>query len=130
MRTAWSCAILGTFAAFWIGRFRFELGLGEILLCLVAANIAGLCALLVTLKGERTPWIRRHVFTRQAKTWLFFLTVFFGVLLGVAYPMRRDLTTFAWMVGPAIFSTGFCVAAFGPIQDGIVARIQRRSRAP
>lgn len=123
--SAWINGILGTLSAFLIGHFWAGLTPAEVALCLVASNIAGMTALLSTLKAEQTPWIRKIVLTRSIKTWLFFLSLYFGILLAIGHPLR-ELRVFAWMFVPVVLSTGFTILAFGPFQDWRIARAQRR----
>jgi hypothetical protein len=125
--TAWISGFVGGIAAAWIGSRWLGLSAGQIARCLVATNLAGLLALLVTLKGERTSWVRRHLMTRQRWTWAVFLVVYFGTLIGVGAPLREG-RVFLWLVLPLVLNAGFAIVAFGPLQDRIVAQRQRQAR--
>lgn len=92
-----------------------------------ASNIAGMTALLTTLKLERTHWIRTRVLRGSIPTWIVFLSLYFGILVGFC-PILRNWDSFILMIVPLIMTTGFTILAFGPIQDRRVARDQRRQR--
>jgi hypothetical protein len=122
--------VLGVVLAFIVGRAVLELEYLSIVQAILASCLAGMAALLVTLRAERTPWIRRHALNRQSRTWAVFLLIYFGGMVGVAPHLNplHSPRVFLWMVLPLILCTGFTIIAFGPLQDRIVARIQRRAR--
>ena len=91
------------------------------------SNAAGLFALLVTLKGERTSWARRVFFGKSRKTWPVFLCLYLAPMLALI-PVLRTGMGFLWLFVPLVLSTGYCIIVFGPIQDYLVARAQRRER--
>lgn len=126
--SAWINGFIGVFATFMIGTYRLEMTASEIVQCIVASLISGLIAPILILKAEKTPWIRKYVLTRSLKTWAFFVGIYFGVLLALA-PSLREVECLTWLAMPLIMSTGFSILVFGPIQDRLVARAQRRSRA-
>lgn len=94
----------------------------------VAASFGvGLVSLLATLWAERVPFIKRFFLHRSLLTWALLSTLYFGGLLALA-PALRDGRAFAWLVVPMLMCTGWTILAFGPIQDRLVARAQRRQR--
>ena len=125
--SAWINGFVGLLATLWVGTQYVGLSWQDSLLCVVSANVAGMIAVLTILKGERTPWLKRHVLTRSRRTWPLFATLYAGLLVLGAPPLR-DLRNFAWLALPTLISTGFTIVAFGPIQDRIVAKIQRQAR--
>ncbi len=102
---------------------------GQVFHCWGATFIAGLISLLATTKAERIPWVRKQVLYRSRHTWAFFVSLFWGLSLLLAPPLR-SMKVLAWMAFPIMFSQFLMSLVFGPIQDRIVARIQRRSRLP
>ena len=94
----------------------------------VASNIGAWCCLPTTLVLERVRWFKRLVIPGWARTWLFFVAVYFGVLLGLV-PEMRDLRAFKWMSLPLIYTSGFTIIVYGPVHDFFVRRSQRRGRA-
>ena len=124
---AWINGFLGVALTSYVGTQVLGLHWEAPLRCILATNIAGLAALLITLRAEKTPWMRSRVIYRPLWTWVLFLSVYFGTLLGFAPEMRVG-RQFAWLILPVILSTGFAILVFGPIQDRLVARAQRRAR--
>jgi hypothetical protein len=122
---AWVNGFLGAASAWLVGTRVLGLEDVEALRCVGASNAAGMAALLVTMQAERTVWVRRRLLTRGLYTWVLFLSTYFGMLLALA-PALRSGRTFLILIFPVILSTGFTILAFGPIQDRIVARQQRR----
>lgn len=127
MITALANGIIGVLLSFYIGYTYLDLNLADISACLLAANIAALGSLLVTLKAEKYAWIRKHLLTRAAKAWAFLLVLFFGVLLGLT-PVLRETRTLLYLFVPLTLSTGFAILFFGPLQDYFVRRAQKKAK--
>jgi hypothetical protein len=125
---AWLNGILGLLLALALGIGILEMSWFEILRCILSANLAAAGALMLILKLEATPWVRKKVLTRSLKTWVVFTGVFLGILLALS-PALREPRAFGWLILPLILSTGFWILLFGPIQDRLVARRQSRERA-
>ena len=123
---AWINGIIGILTSFWVGNRILSLDTSEILRCIGASLIAGMLALVVTLKAEHVSWVRRVLLNRSLKTWVLFLSIYFGGLLILA-PALRDPRVMGWMIAPLVLSTGFTILGFGPLQDRWVAQAQRRS---
>lgn len=123
---AWINGIVGVLASFGIGIAVLGLEGLEVFRCIGASLVAGMLALVLTLKAERIPWIRAHVLNRSLKTWVVFLGLYFGGMLALA-PALRDARVLGWLLLPLILCTGFTILAFGPMQDRWVARNQRRT---
>lgn len=120
-------AFLGVILSWYLGTTQLGLSTFTILLGILVSNGAGMTALLSTLKLERTAWVRTNILRGPIQTWTYFLTVYFGLLIGL-FPPLQESQGFALLVLPLIFTTGFTILAFGPLQDGIIAREQRRFR--
>jgi hypothetical protein len=118
--------ILGTTLSFAIGMRVVHLTAPQIILSVVASQVGGLIGLLVTLRAEKNPTIRKHILNRSLKTWTLLFAVYSGFLLLIS-PALRDLRAFAWMVVPLMISNGLCIIAFGPIQDRLVRDEQKRA---
>jgi hypothetical protein len=126
MICAFTNGMVGVISSLVVGIFVLQLPLSEILVCLVASNISGFLTVLTTLQAERTPWIRKNCLNRSLKTWTFFLSLYFGILLSLA-PVLRNATSFLYLILPLILSTGFSIIAFGPVQDFLVRRQQQKN---
>ena len=125
---AWINGTLGVLASFWIGTSILGLDGMEVLRCIGASLFSGMLALVLTLKAEKTPWVRTRLLNRSLKTWVVFLSIYVAGLLLLAPPLR-DPRVLRWMVFPLILATGFTILAFGPLQDRWVAQAQRKSRS-
>jgi hypothetical protein len=126
--TAWINGFLGLFSSLLIGTQVLGLTPLEVMGSFVASVAAGWVAVFFTLKGERTPWLRKYVMSNSKRTWVVFLSLYFCSVVLLAPPIR-DLRVFSWMIIPLILCTGFTIVTFGPLQDRWVARAQRKSRA-
>ncbi len=124
---AWINGLLGIALAFFIGLNKIELNAYDVVLSIGASWVSGMIALLLVLKGERTPWIKRHVLTRSLRTWPIFLLLYYGGIWLLAPPLR-SMDRLIWMAVPLALCNGFVILAFGPLQDRIIAQVQRRSR--
>jgi hypothetical protein len=125
---AFGVGLTGAILSALIGHAVFGLGLLDVVISVVAANIGVLGSLLITLKCERTPWLRRHVLMAPAQTWALFLFCYSCISLGIAPPLRQ-LKVFAFMALPLLLTGGFAAIVFGPIQDFVVANIQKKARS-
>ena len=124
---AWVNGALGVLSSVWLGTGVLHFDLKTVLLCVGASVISGLAAVFSVTTGERTPWIRKHILNRSRRTWPTFLVIYFGGVLLLS-PALRDSRAFLILVGPLVLCTGFTILIYGPIQDRIVARIQKNSR--
>lgn len=127
MRTAFLNGMIGSFLVWLLGTSFFNLSFTDVLQCVGASVVAGLACTLITTRAEQRPWIRKNVLTRQRRTWYLFLTVYFSVLLWGAPPVRA-VAPFATLVVPLVLCTGFTIMIYGPIQDKLMRRAQRRAR--
>jgi len=117
--------IVGLSLSILVGTQALNLTLVDSLRCVLSSNIAGLFALLTTLQAERflKPWLNRSL-----KTWALLLILYLGGLIATA-PVLRDSKTLVYLLFPLILSTGFSILVFGPIQDRLVRRQQRKAHA-
>ncbi len=120
-------ACLGVVLSWYLGTTVLGWSDVSVFLGIVASNFAGMVALLSTLNLEKTRWIRTHVLRGSLQTWGLFLTLYFGLLLGLT-PGLREMHPFLVEIFPLIMTTGFTILIFGPIQDRLVAADQRRQR--
>jgi hypothetical protein len=118
---------IGVFATLALGSFVLNIDLPSLFQILLVSQVAAVVGLLLTLQAEGVPWIRRYVLRRSLMTWSFFLAIYFGILLG-ANPVLRDGRILAWLILPIILNQGWSILIFGPIQDQIVRRNQRRAK--
>jgi putative effector of murein hydrolase LrgA (UPF0299 family) len=120
-------ALAGVTLTIWIGA-----GLGmsghEIALCLLSANVCAMGALILTLRAERVGWVRRKVLKDSPRTYGLLVSAWFAGMLVLARPWWTAQNFFPLFL-PLVFSTGVAVLVFGPIQDRMVAHLQRRARA-
>ncbi len=119
------CGIIGSALTYWLGIGLSLTGL-EVLVCLGAAQLACVISGILTLQAERRPWLKARLLRGGLRTWTCLAALFFGILVLLAEPLRREgiLIRLAF---PLILATGFALrCAFGPLQDWIVRRQQRR----
>ena len=94
----------------------------------VAANFVGIVTLLFVQTLERQSRLKSGVLKGPLRTWIVSAFVFFG-LLALLVPDLRDAGRVLRLGIPLIFAAGLVTPwVFGPIQDRIVARIQRKAR--
>ena len=126
--TAILCGIIGSVLTFWIGA-GLGLSVPEMLLCLAATSVACVVSGILTLQAERLPWLKARVLRGGFRTWTLLAVLYFGTLAAVAEPLRRGEILIR-LAFPLILATGFAIQwAFGPLQDRIVRRQQRRLEA-
>jgi putative effector of murein hydrolase LrgA (UPF0299 family) len=128
MKAAILNGILGSFLSIIAGFEILMLGWDDLCLCLIASNLAGLIALLSTLQIEKLSWFKKIKLQSTFKTWSLLIFIFSSLVLVLAPPLRQ-LENFAILILPLVLSTGFSLLAFGPIQDSLVRRQQRKERA-
>jgi len=119
---------IGLVSGLLIGTLLLGLEPIDILICLLVSDLAALVALLSTLCAERSVILKKFWFRRSYQTWSILLILYFGILLA-ACPVLRNWKNFFGMLAPMIFATGFSIIVFGPIQDRIVGRIQKKAEA-
>ena len=125
-----TCALInglvGLALSLLIGMGVLEFPFGEVIFIVLISNIAGLVSLLVTLRAEKSPWLKETWLNHFLKTWLFLAIQYFGILLGFCSSLRSP-GSMLLLVFPLILSTGFGIIIFGPIQDIIVKRSQKKA---
>ena len=120
--------IIGLALCLGLGMEFFGLTSGDALFCVLVSNIAAFISVLITLKAEKTPWLSKRVLNHTLKTWALLVCCYLSILLGAA-PVLREPRILAYLFIPLVLSTGFAIIVFGPIQDQLVSRSQRKSRA-
>lgn len=96
---------------------------------LLAASVAGFASVVTITNIQWVPFIKRVFLTNISKTWVVFVLLFATVTVLLS-PSGLGWRDYAWMTIPLIFSTGYVIILFGPIQDRIVRRRQRKERKP
>lgn len=125
---AWITGGLGTVLVVGLASLRFQIPIATSLVWVGISNLVALVAVLWTLRLEKIGWLKRTLLFGSLKTWAFFVTVYFGFLLGLIPPLR-EWNLLLWMVMPLVMSTGLMLnPLFGPIQDALVRRSQREAR--
>ncbi len=124
---AWVNGFLGILVSYIVGTQVLSLSAMDVGIALFASNLGGLIALLVILQLEWQPWIKRNVLTRSRRTWPVFLAIYYSVILAIV-PALRDVRTLLIMALPLALGNGFAIRLFGPIQDQLYRRSQRRAR--
>ena len=121
----WFFGVLGVISTYWVGTRYFGFSQQDVILCIVGAMIAGFLSLLSTLALERQAVLKKHVMNRTLKTWVV-LAILYSSLLVVIAPALREPRTFVLMFIPVVMCTGLMIPVFGPVQDRVYRRIQRR----
>ncbi len=120
-------AIVGMSMSFFVGLQIFDMAFADILLSVLISNGSALVAMLLTLKIERTAWMARFKLKGFFGSWSILAGVYFGLLLSLCPPLR-EVGRLVYFLLPLLFSTGFSIIFFGPIQDWLVSRDQKRAR--
>jgi hypothetical protein len=128
MKAAIFNSLLGSFLSLLSGLQILNLKWDEVLLCVLCSNLAALVALLGTLQIEKTKWFKKPRIHNTLKAWLILGAIYLGILVSLSAPLQT-FQNFAVLILPLILSTGFSIIVFGPIQDQLVRRQQRRQRA-
>jgi hypothetical protein len=118
--------LLGFALTYAIGTHFLDLSSGEVLLSFLASNVSGFISVLLTLQAERTPWIRKRWLNRSLKTWALIISLYLSIMVALS-PALRDFHTLVYLFIPLLLSTGFAILAFGPVQDFLVRKQQRKS---
>lgn len=119
--------LLGIGTSLAIGIHYLGMSIEDILLCILVSNFAALVSLLATLKAEKNPWLVKVWLNRTLKTWFFLAVIYFGIQFTLCPPLRSS-DPFLYLTFPLMFSTGFAMVIFGPIQDEFIKRQQKRAR--
>ena len=127
MVSALFCGTLGWVSGLWIGTHELGLTVLDALQMLTAASVAGFISVVTLTNIQWVPVIKRLFLTNISKTWVVFLSLFSGITYALS-PRGLGLREFGWMALPLMLSTGFIIILFGPIQDRIVRRRQRKER--
>ena len=117
---------VGLAALLGIGVRILDLSISDLLLAAVISNLGAFLSLIATLMAEKSVFFKRYL-NRSLKTWTLLISLYLGILLSFV-PILRDFRTLAFLVLPLVLSAGFAIIAFGPVQDQIVRREQRRVR--
>jgi hypothetical protein len=121
-----ACGFLASGVVYALGTAVLGMSPGEVLGSILASNVAGLIGLLVTLALERQPVVRRRVLTSWPRTWTVLSVLYFGLTCLFSPPLREGSRLLVLGL-PLIFTNGLLVPTFfGPIQDWIIRRGQRR----
>lgn len=117
---------IGTGLSFGLAMGILDFSFWECLLCLFAANTSAFIGVLLTLQAERITRGRGRWLNNGLKAWAFLTTIYCVILLSLAPPLRA-FKPFIYLFLPLLLSTGFSILVFGPVQDILVRRQQRKS---
>jgi hypothetical protein len=127
MKMAVMNGVIGLALCLVLGIEFFEFSPGDALLCVLVSNIAAFISILLTLKAEKITWLAKRFLNHTLKTWALLVLCYLAILLG-AVPLLRDIRTLTYLFIPLVLSTGFAIIVFGPIQDQLVSRSQRKNK--
>jgi hypothetical protein len=122
---AWFNGGIGILVTYWLGTSYLGLTREQLTKSIAVSLVSGFVTLMTTLKFEKIPWVRQNIINRPIKTWVLFVG-FYLILIWSADPVVRVPVNFAVLIAPLILSTGITIALFGPIQDHLVAKSQKR----
>ena len=125
MKSAWLMGGVGLTLSVVLGTSLFNLDLETLLKSVFASNIAGFIGLILTLRVEKIKWMKLNILNRSLKTWSLLAGVYLGILLALV-PELRNWREIAVLTLPLIMSCGLMLFAFGPTQDWLVRRSQKR----
>lgn len=124
---AWIIGVVGAALSFWMGS-NLGFSSGEVALQVAATNLAAFAGGILTLQAEKVTWVKTWVIPDGVRTWLFLAMLYGGIQLAMA-PGLRDWEIYLRMALPLVMTTGLMLnPCFGPAQDWLVRRSQRRTR--
>ncbi len=129
MKSALINGFIGLVLSLFVSLHFFDGSVADVLRSVIVSNFAGMIALLVTLKLESFPWLRKHFLNHTLKTWSLLSVTYFMILFALA-PSFQSYTHFFAMLLPLILSVGFGIILFGPIQDHFVRKQQKSALNP
>lgn len=127
MKAALLIGTLGTLLSLWVGGEYFGLSYGGSLWTVFVANCAGLVGLVLTLRAESIPALKKKWLNSGLKTWALIAALYLSMMVTFAPVMRSGLTLLGMFL-PNLLSSGYSFLVFGPIQDRIYRRAQRKHR--
>jgi len=125
--TAWFNGILGVILSFWIGRSALGWSNDQVIQFILVNYVLSVVMPLLILKLERVAWMRTHVISSSPRTWILFLTLYFGGNW-ILTPHLQSMDAFVKMFIPLVLTTGLSILTMGPIQDYFVHKRQRAER--
>ncbi len=128
MKAAILSGLLGSFLSTAAGLRILNLSWDEVLFCIFSSNVAALIGLTLTLQIEKTSWFKKPKIPSALKTWSLLVAFYLGISVILATPLQ-SVDGFFILVLPLILSTGFSLVLFGPIQDYLIRRQQRKDIA-
>ena len=128
MASALFFGILGSGLTLLLGWGVLDFTILDCLLCILATALAGWVAVFSTMRLEQVRWIKKYVLSGSGTTYLYFLTVYFGLMFLIA-PKLAHVYPLLVLIAPLIMITGFSIIAYGPVQDLFVRRQQRKRLA-
>lgn len=127
MKSAIISGTVGCVLSWFVGTHFAGLSEFDVVRSIAAANVSGLVSLLITLWAERIPALKRGLLSRGYKTWALIATLYLSMMVTLV-PALRDPQALALLFLPNVLTTGFAILVFGPIQDALVHKAQRRAR--
>jgi hypothetical protein len=126
MTSALINGFIGLGLSLWIGTQALDFSAKDIIYFVVISNFASVISLILTLAAEKNPWLKKTFLNHTLKTWAMLATLYYSILLFFC-PLLRSTHALLYLSLPLILSTGFGILAFGPIQDQIVRKGQKKT---
>jgi hypothetical protein len=125
MKAAIFNALLGTLLSLAAGLEILHLDWPTILLCVFTSNLSLFVALLGSLQIEKLAWFKKIPLHGAIKTWTVLTLLYVGLAVSLSAPLQNS-KNFLVLVLPLILSAGVGILLFGPVQDQLVRRQQRK----
>lgn len=121
MKSAIISGTIGWVLSWYIGTAFVGLTTPEALWTAAAANVAAPIALLMTLWAERRPGAKKGWLRGALRTWALITVLYLSMMVTIAPPLR-SVEALAWLFLPNLWSTGFGILVFGPMQDWVLRK--------
>jgi hypothetical protein len=129
MVVALATGFASTVLTLWLGVRFFGVPPRDILVAVAASNLAGFVSGLSTLALERQPSVRKVLLGHPIKAWAMLSSLYTLVLVSFSPPSITELRVLVPLYWPLVFCTGLMLPLFGPAQDRLIRRAQRRVKA-
>ena len=128
MITALTNGFLGLGLCLGLSNYLLQWPVGKAFSAVLASNLASFAAVMFTLHGVKwLPPLLRWI--KGIPRTLGCLVVTYTSLMLLLMPALQEWRPFLILFGPLALTTGFSIVVFGPIQDRIVRRAQRKAKA-
>ena len=127
MKAALINGLTGLFGSFGVGLYVLGMSVSDIIVCIIAAMIASLVAMISALKLVKLYPSAKKPNTRLVRAWCILVSIYLVILFLLAPPLRNS-QSFLYLIFPLILTSGFSILVFGPIQDYLVSEEQRKKQ--